>query len=70
MIHLKKPAIVDGSIGWAKVASFPDVPALRVYLRENNIERDKFSPKVDRYRAYDGARWIGIQVLTQRGAFA
>lgn len=70
MIHLKRPGIVDGSLGWVKVASLPDFNALRLYLREQKIDKANFSPKVDRYRAYDGARWVGVQALTRNGVFA
>ena len=79
--HIKKAALVNGSCGWAKEADCKDNAELKTAL-EAIASRFKRNPKsarinepvtsgelirLDKFRVYDGAKWIGIAWLKRNG---
>lgn len=78
--HIKKTALVNGSLGWVKVADCNDLAELKVSLealclKYKRSEANKYLGPItagelirtDRVRVYHGAKWVGIAYLKRNG---
>lgn len=78
--HIKKTALVNGSLGWAKVADCKDLAELKTSLESlcANYKRSESKMHLgpitvgelirsDRVRVYHGAKWVGIAYLKRNG---